>query len=244
MAKPQESYPETATNGNEAREQADDGEAALRAVLAEGDSAIDTDELSDILTTAILIAASADETEIDHITESTANLIEAADGLTTAETAELAHEVGANADELSATLETVLELERDGHLDDLVTITTAFSGALSPSEITDLATMLDENGSELVETLDILLDLQREEHLEDLIDIVKPLSALEVEQETVEGLNTVLGAVGETQTQVQRESHPDGLVAMLTALWSRDARAGLGYVISLLKALGRRVRTQ
>lgn len=238
MAKPQESYPSAATNEDRAREQEMDGTGV--AALVEGDSAIDTDELSDILTTAILIAASADETEIDHITESTANLIEAADGLTTEETAELAHEVGANADELSSTLETVLRLERDGHLDDLVTITTAFSGALSPSEVTELATMLDENGSELVETLDIFLDLQREEHLADLVDSAKTLSALEIEAETVEGLNTVLGAVGETQ----RESYPDGLVAMLTDLGSRDARAGLGYVISLLKALGRRVRTQ
>lgn len=239
MATPQESYPESATGARE-QETRDDGEAALWAALAEGDSAATADEMNDIFTTAILIAASADERDVDHITESSANLIEAADGLTTAEIADLAHEVGANAGELSATLETVLRLERDGHLDDLVTITTAFSGALSPSEVTELAEMLDENGPELVETLDILLDLQREEHLEDLIDIVKPLSALEVEEETVEGLNAVLGAVGETQ----RESQPDGLMNMLTDLASRDARAGLGYVITLLKALGRRVRTQ
>lgn len=236
MAKPLESYPETATHG--AQETNDEEETLLEALTEHGDSA--PDELNDILTTAILIAASADEAELDHITDSTANLIDAADGLTTAETAELAHEVGANANDLSSTLETVLRLERDGHLEDLVTIATAFSESLSPSEVTDLAETIEESGTELIETLDILLDLQRENHLEDLIDIVKPLSALEVEAETVDGLNTILSAVGEAQ----RESRPTGFRGLLKALRHSDVRAGLGYLIAILKAMGRTIKTR
>ncbi|WP_248906391.1 DUF1641 domain-containing protein [Halocatena marina] len=237
MAKPQKSYPETATNG--AREPEGD---TLHAVLADHDndlaSILSTDEVNNLLTTVVLIAASADESDLDHITESTATLIEAADGLTTAETAELAENVGANAAELSTVLETVLQLEREGHLDDLVTITTAFTDALSPSEVAELADTVEAGGTDLAETLDLLLDLQRGGHLEDLIDIVKPLSALEVEPETVDGLNTILGAVG----AAQNESQPTGFLGLLGSFKQRDVRAGLGYLASFLAALGRRVR--
>lgn len=72
MAKPQESYPETATNG--ARKTTNgDGEATLQEVLATHGEDLaglveGTDELDDALTTAILIAASADEAELDYIT--------------------------------------------------------------------------------------------------------------------------------------------------------------------------------
>lgn len=192
MAEPTDAYPESATQGG--REVSGDGEAALRDALAEhgGDlaAAIEaTDELDDILTTAVLVVASADDAEVDHVTESTTNLVEAVDGLTTAEAAAFAGEVGANADDLASTMETVLELEREGHL-------------------------------------------------EELVELAEQLSALEIEPEAVAGANTFLAAVADAES----EAEPVGFLGMLRGLRSADARAGLGYLVEVVKAIGRRRR--
>ncbi|SFR65379.1 Uncharacterized conserved protein YjgD, DUF1641 family [Halogeometricum rufum] len=243
MAKPQDTYPETATNGAR-KERADPaGEAAVReAVRENGDrlaAALDaSDEVDDALTTAILMLATADEAELEHVTESSANLVEAADGLTTEGAAALANDVGENAEDLSESLETVLELQRQGHLEDLVTIATAFSESLSPEEVEELATMLEENGTDIVEAFDVVLELQQEGHLEDLVALAKTLSTLDIDDDTAAGIDTVLGAVGEAQ----RTARPVGVLGLFSELRSRDARAGIGYLVALLKAQGRRMR--
>jgi uncharacterized protein YjgD (DUF1641 family) len=242
MARPRDTYPEAATNG--ARERASgDGEAALREALAEqGDdlaAAVErTDDLADVLATAVLVVASADEEDVDRITSSTANLVAAADGLTTDGAAALAGDVGEHADDLSASLETVVRLQREGHLDDLVTVATAFSESLSPEELEEFAATLERDGADVVEALDVVLELQREGHLDALVDVAGTLSAVEVDADAARGMSGFLGAVGEAQ----RESEPLGPLGALRALWSRDARAGLGYLVAILKAQGRRVR--
>jgi uncharacterized protein YjgD (DUF1641 family) len=239
MAKPADGYPETATNG--ARKNRDDGEgeAALRSALAaHGDDLAEaverTDELEDALTTAILVASTADDAEVEHVTDATANLIAAADGISTDGTADLAAEVGENADDLGEALQTVLALQRSGTLDDLV----ALADALSAEEAARLAAMLDEDGAALVDALDRVLALQREGALDDLLDLAETASALEMDAETVRGLNSLLGAVGDAG----RESEPLGPLGALRQLWSRDARAGIGYLVAVLKAQGRRLR--
>ncbi|WP_135819635.1 DUF1641 domain-containing protein [Halostella litorea] len=243
MAEPRDAYPETATKGGRDEGGDAEGEAALRAALAEHGEDLagvvgTTDEIDDLLTTAILVIASADDEEVQHVTESTANLVKAADGLSTDGAADLAAELGDSADDLAVTLDTVLELQRAGHLDDLVTIATAFSESLSPGEVEELATTLEDNGDELVGALDVVLELQREDQLEDLVTLAKTFSAIEADADTVRGLNTVLAAVGEAE----RESEPVGVLGLFRKLRGRDARAGLGYLVSLLKAQGRRLR--
>lgn len=241
MAEPVDSYPATATNGTE--EPRGDGEQALRDALAENGEQLaavveSSDELQDVLTTAILIVASADEDELDHITDSITNLTEAADGISTAEAAALATDVGANAEELSSTLSTLLELERSGDLETLVTLATAVSGGLSPDEVDELASLLESDTAELIDALDLVLELQREGDLGELLDLAQTASRLELDEDAVTGLNAVLGAVGEAQ----RNSHSRGILGLLGQLRTRDARSGLGYLVALLKALGRRVR--
>ena len=254
MAEPTQSYPDEATNGATANAGGDgatkddgktrkDGEAALHDALDEhGDdlaAAIErSDEVGDLLETAVLVVASADDEEVEYVTQSTANLVAAADGLSTDGAAALAADLGENADDLADALDTVVTLQREGHLDDLVTIAASFSESLSPAEIEEFATLLEANGAETVEALDVVLDLQREGHLEDLVDLATTLSTLEIDPETARGLNTVLGAVGEAE----RESEPVGLFGALGELRSRDARSGLGYLVALLKAQGRRLR--
>lgn len=196
MAKPQRSYPNTATNGARKRATSERGRAALEEALAEQGEDLATfvemtDDFDDVLTTAILVLASADEDELAYVTDSVANLVETGENLSTEETTELAAAVGESADELADALDTVLELQREGHL-------------------------------------------------EDLIELAKTLSALDVDVATVGSLNDLLDAVGEAN----REPTPDGVVGTLRRLVSRDVLAGVGYLVTVLGALGRRVRDQ
>jgi len=243
MAKPQQSYPTSATHG-ESKEATDpeSRERLERALAANGDELAalvrSSDELDDVLTTAILVAASADDDEVEHITDSASNLVEAADGLSTEGAASLATQLGENADELSGSLETVVDLQREGHVDDLATVATALTDSLSPEEIEELATMLEESGSDLVDALDVVLELQRDGDLQSLVDTAQKLSTLELDDDAVEGMNSFLGAIGETE----RQTRPMGLLGAVSALRSADARAGLGYLVTLLKAQGRRIR--
>ena len=243
MAKPQPSYPTSATHGGQEDATDQEGRAALEQALSErGDELAAlvrrSDELDDMLTTAVLVTASADEDEVQHVTDSAANLIEAAEGLSTDGTASLATELGENADELSDSLETVIALQREGHVDDLATVATALTGSLSSEEINELATMLEESSGELVDALDVALDLQREGDLEALIDTAQTLSALDLDSDAVEGMNDLVAALG----QAQRDSEPKGVLGTVSALRSADVRAGLGYLIGVVQALGRSVR--
>jgi uncharacterized protein YjgD (DUF1641 family) len=245
MAEPQRSVPESATLGA-AKERVDgDGtgrEALERALAAHGEdlaAAVDrTDELDDALTTAILVAASADDDEVEYITDSAANLVRAADGLSTDGAADLANELGDNADDLSASMETLVTLQQQGHLDDLVRVATAFSESLSPSELDRLAGMLETGGGDVVDALERVLELQQTGQLDELLDLAETASALELDDDGVAALNEVLGAVGDAR----RDAEPVGFLGAVGALRGADARAGLGYALELLQALGRRVR--
>ena len=249
MAEPQESYPETATNrarkngvdsdsesGSEGQSAVDDALAAngerLAAVLDH------SDDFENALETAILVIATADEEELDALTDSASNIIAAADGLSTDGAAELATDLGENADALSESLDTVVTLQRDGHLDDLVALATAFTGSLSTAESDRLSALLAENGPELVEALEAVLELQADGQLEDLLETAATLSALDVDEEAVRAMNDLLGAVGEAR----HTSEPVGLRGTVRALTGRDLRASLGYLLAVLRALGRRLR--
>lgn len=245
MAEPTDSYPETATN--RARKNGVDGdeagEAAIRdAVSANGEQLAavinNSDEFENAFETAILVLASADHDELDEITDSTSNLIAAVDGLSTDGTADLATDLGENAEALSASVETVVTLQQDGHLDDLAALATAFTESLSPDDIEALSTMLSESGPELVDALDTVLELQRDGQLEALVGTAKTLSAIDIDEDAARGMNDFLGAVGEAR----RDSEPVGVRGTLRRLKSRDIRAGVGYLLALLKAQGRRLR--
>jgi len=195
MARPSDSYPDSATLGGQDERANGETPDALRAALADHDGELaaaveTTDELADLLVTAVVVAAALDEEELDHLTDSTSNLVAAADGLTTDEAATLADDLGENAAELSAALDAVLELQRAGALEDLV----ALAGTLS---------------------------------------------TLDIDGDTADGLNAVLGAVG----AAQREQEPVSVLGLLAGVTSRDSRRGLGYLLSFLQALGRRVAT-
>lgn len=193
MAKPQSSHPEDATLGG-STDETDAGQKALEDALGkhgeELAAAIEaTDELDDLLVTAILIIASADEEEVENVTESLAALVEAGDGLLTEETAELAG-------------------------------------------------MLGENADELADALDLLLELQRSGDLETLLETARMLTVLDIDEETADGLNRLLSAVGAAERTATDAPEDTGLLATVRGFTSTEARQGLRYLLGLLRGLG------
>lgn len=116
MTTPETTIPEAALNREPEHEQEGGGE------LAEY-----TEELQPILETAVLVLASADDNEIEHVTDSMVALIGAVDAVSTDGTVALADGVGENADELAEILDAVLELQREGHLEDLFELSKTLS---------------------------------------------------------------------------------------------------------------------
>lgn len=167
------------------------GEEAIRAAVAEhGEdvaAAIEhTDEIKEILDLAILTVASADDDEVDHVTDSIANLVMAADGLSTEGSVALAEAVGDSGEELTHALEMVVRLEREGKLDGLV-------------------------------------------------ELAEAVSEIELDDGAVSGLDRFAGAV----SAAERDSEPVGVLGFVRGATSAEGRAGLGYLLEVLRALGR-----
>jgi len=194
MAEPTEGYPAEATNAAAKARTNGEGQAALEETIdRHGEDLAEVldeiEHLDDLLTTAIIVLASVDEQEVEHVTDSASNLVTAADGLSTEEVADLAADLGEDADDLAAALDVVLELQREGNL-------------------------------------------------EGLVNLAKAFSELEVDPDAVDGLNALLGAVGDAQ----RETEPESLLDTLKKLRSADALAGVNYLLTLLRGLGGRLR--
>ncbi len=169
------------------------GEAALRDAIEEhGEevaSVLDrSDEASELIDTVVLMIASADEEDIEYLASALSSLVRTADGAATEETVALAEYVG-------------------------------------------------ENGAEATETLDKLLELDRQGTLDDLLKLGETVSELEVDDDSVETLNSLLASVEEAKA----EAEPTGVLGAVRSVRGRDARAGLGYLLALLRATGRRL---
>jgi len=109
------------------REAIDDNGERLAAVLEQ------TDQFGDLLETVILVIASAEEEEVDRVTESLVNLVAAGDALTSDQAARLVEIIEDDGDQVVEALETVLELQRRDQLEDLIEL----AGTLSALEVDD-----------------------------------------------------------------------------------------------------------
>lgn len=170
------------------------GEEAIRAALAEhGEdvaAAIErTDDVKAVVDLAILTIASADDDEVDQVTDSIANLLLAVDGLSTDGSVALAEAVGESGEELARALEMVVRLEREGDLDGLV-------------------------------------------------ELAEAVSAVTVDEGSVSGLDRLARAASEAEDRAE----PVGLLGFLRGVRSREGRAGLGYLLAVLRGLGRDAR--
>jgi uncharacterized protein YjgD (DUF1641 family) len=169
------------------------GEAALRAAIDEHGEEVAavlerSDEATELLDTVVLMIASAEEEDVEYLANALSSLVRTADGAATEETVALAEYVG-------------------------------------------------EHGAEATETLDKLLELDRQGTLDDLLELGETLSDIDVDDDSVETLNRLLASVEEAEA----EAEPTGVLGAVGAVRGRDAKAGLGYLVALLRATGRRL---
>ena len=171
--------------------------------------------VNELLDTAELATAAMDDRMVQDLAGTATTLGAAADGLATPEAAALGEATGENADALAEALETVARLQRSGTLNDLAAladIAALASNAMDDEMVTDLAA----TGTSLGELADTAAD----------DDVARTLESL-------------LEAVGEAGTEPAEPVGPRGIVR---ALRDADVRAGLGFFLSLARAVGRVIR--
>ncbi|GGN09031.1 DUF1641 domain-containing protein [Halarchaeum nitratireducens] len=239
MAQPVREVPESATNTEPERPQ--EGRDALESVLEEyggdyADAAEYTDELENVLETAILVISSADDAEVDYVTDSMVTLVKAGDAISTEGTVALAESFGDNSEGFAEVVDDVVRLQQEGHLTMFLELAGTLAEPLDEDDAERLANTVGENAEELADVLDDLMALKQTGQLDALLELAATFSTLDADETTANALNDVLGAVGEAE----EESEPMGLFGALGALRSSEARAGLGYVVEILKGLGRR----
>lgn len=171
------------------------------------------DRVNELLDVLDLAGDALDDDMVRELARTGGTLAESADGLATDGTVRLAATVGENGDDLAAAMETLVELQRTGTLDDLAALgdlVSLGSEALDDEMVRELA----RTGGALGEVADAAAD-----------------------PETVRGLESLLTAVGEAG----EAAHPPervGLLSLARATRDPETRAGLGYLLALSKALG------
>ncbi|MFB6137006.1 MAG: DUF1641 domain-containing protein [Halobacteriaceae archaeon] len=198
---------------------ADATEEALTRAIAEDPEAVARvverlDAVAEVLDVVELGTAALDDRMAGELTETAALLAESADGLAAPETARLAESVSANATELESALQTLVELERAGTLDDLAELADGVSLALAALD-DEMVRDLTGAGSGLGELADTASN-----------------------PDTVRGLETLLTAVGEAS---DAEAPPEavGTVGLLRTLRDPDVRRGLGFFLAIARSAGR-----
>jgi uncharacterized protein YjgD (DUF1641 family) len=140
-----------------------------------------------------------------------ATLAESADGLATEETVRLAESVGRNGDELADAMETLVDLQRRGALDELAEAADVVS--LATDALTDeMVVSLASTGSSLGELADTA-----------------------AEPDTRDGLDRLLSAVG---TAERTEPASPSTLSLVKSLRDDDVKQGMAYVVALAKAIG------
>jgi uncharacterized protein YjgD (DUF1641 family) len=165
-------------------------------------------ELLDVL--ALGEEAMTDEMVVE-LADTGSTLAESADGLATEGTVRLAESVGANGDELADAMGTLVELQRNGALDELAELTgvlSLFTDAMTDEMVVSLA----GTGSSLGELADTA-----------------------AEPDTRDGLVRMLSAVG---TAERTEPAATSTLALLKSLRDDEVKQGLAYVIALARAIG------
>ena len=111
------------------------------------------------------------------------------------------------------------------------------AAAAGTDETVALADFVGEQGDDAASTFGKLVALDRDGTLDDLLDLGTTLSGLDVDDGSVETANRLLAAVEAAET----DAEPTGPLGALRALRGPDARAGIGYVVALLRSVGREV---
>ena len=189
---------------------------ALEAAIAENPEAVADfvrrlDAVNELLDVVALGESAMTDEMIVELTGTAETLAASADGVATDETVRLAETVGENGDDLTDALETVVELQREGTLDDLAELGNV--AGLANAALTDeMVVSLAGTGSSLGE----LADTASDDH-------------------TREGLTTLLDSVGAAE---QAEPSAVGAIGLAKGLRDPEIKQGLGYLFAVAKALG------
>ena len=170
-----------------------------------------TGQVNDLLDAAAVATAAMDDGMVQRLAADGSHLGAAADGAATAELAELGESVGENADSLAAGVETVVELQESGTLEDLAEFADILA-LLSAAMDDEMVTSLASTGSRLGELADTASD-----------------------DEVAAGLESMLHAVGDATSE---DPDPVGLMDLVKALRDPEVRAGMGVALAVLRALG------
>ncbi len=215
-----ESDVETETDPETASETADAGESALEELVADNPDEVARfierlGVVNELLDTADLATAAMDDRMVEELAGTATNLGAAADGLATDDVARLGEATGENAAELADAIETLARLQRSGTLEDLLAMADLV-GLASSAMDDDMVTDLAATGTRLGEVADAASD-----------------------DDVARSLESLLEAVGEAGSE---PAEPVGAVGVAKALRDPDVRAGMGFLLSLAKALGRTTR--
>jgi uncharacterized protein YjgD (DUF1641 family) len=190
----------------------------LERVVAENPEAVARfverlDAVNELLDVVELGAGALEDDMVAELSRTASTLAEAGDGLATDETVRLAAAVGENGDDLAAAMETLVDLQRSGTLDDLAALgdlVSLASGALED----DMVVELSRTGSRLGEVADEASD-----------------------PDTVRGTTRLLRAVGEA-SDPDDPPEPVGAVGLVRSIRDPEVKAGLGYLLAVARAVG------
>ena len=191
--------------------------AELEAAIAENPEAVAelvrrADAVTELMDVLALGEAALTDEMVTDLADTAGTLAAAGDGLATEESVALATTVGENGAELQAALETMVDLQRSGTLDELAELATV--GSLLTAALDDeMVRSLASTGGALGEVADTAAD-----------------------EETRAGLETILEGVGSAEAS---EPERVGPIGMLRAVRDPDVQYGLGYVLALAAAIGR-----
>ncbi|USZ68505.1 DUF1641 domain-containing protein [Halorussus salilacus] len=170
------------------------------------------DAVNELLDVLSLGESALTDEMVRDLSATGSTLAESADGLATDETVALAGTVGQNADELEDALETLLVLQRTGTLDELAEL--AGVGSLATAALDDeMVASLASTGASLGEVAQTAAD-----------------------DDTRDGIETLLEGVGEAQRGPPEQVGPVGLVR---GLRDPEVQYGLGFLLALAGAIGR-----
>ena len=193
----------------------------LEAAIAENPEAVADfvrrlDAVNELLDVVDLGTSAMTDEMVVELSGTAETLAASADGIATDETVKLAESVGENGAELQEALDTLVELQRSGTLDELAELGDVVS--LGTAAMTDeMVRSLAGTGSMLGE----LADSTAEEHTRD-------------------GLIAVLDSVNAAE---KSETVGVGPVSLLKASRDPEIQHGLGYILAFAKALGRQQST-
>jgi len=208
----------TANAGTDSAADAEiDAAADLEAAIAENPEAVAEfvrrlDAVNELLDVLSLGENALTDEMIREVAGTTATLAESADGLATEGTVGLAETLGENGAELEAALESVLELQRTGTLDELVELA-GVASLLSSALDDEMVASLASTGSSLGEIADTA-----------------------AEEDARDGIETTLEGLAAAESEPPERVGPVGL---LSAARDPEVQYGLGYVLAIARAIGR-----